>query len=67
MLSTDIKLLSRQKKPHWRRSGVFIVNFEHISNIVLVSIVDFEQVKTDQVASCYFRQKMNYDHWENSY
>ena len=30
---------------HWRRSYVFIVNFEHISHLFLcVFIVDFEQV-----------------------
>ena len=30
---------------HWRHSGVFIVNFEHVSHLVLVvSIVNFEQV-----------------------
>ena len=30
---------------HWRRSAVFIVNFEHISHLCLVfSIVDFEQL-----------------------
>ena len=30
---------------HWRRSCVFIVNFEHISHLFLcVFIVDFEQV-----------------------
>ena len=28
---------------HWRRSGVFIVNFEHISFLVLV-VLFFEQV-----------------------
>ena len=28
---------------HWRRSGVFIVNFEHISFLVLVFLF-FEQV-----------------------
>ena len=27
-----------------RRSGVFIVNFEHISHLVRVAIVDFKQV-----------------------
>ena len=27
-----------------RRSGVFIVNFEHNSYLILVSIVNFEQV-----------------------
>ena len=26
------------------RSGVFMVNFEHISHLVLVSIVNFEHV-----------------------
>ena len=29
---------------HWRRSGAFIVNFEHISHLSLVSIAEFEQV-----------------------
>ena len=24
------------KRHHWRRSGVFIVNFEHISHLVLL-------------------------------
>ena len=33
-----IKTLERR---HWRRSGVFILNFEHISH--LVSIVNFER------------------------
>ena len=28
----------------WRRSGVFIVNFELISHFFSVSIVEFEQV-----------------------
>ena len=33
------------KRRHWPRSGVFIVNFEHMSNLFPnVSIVDFEQV-----------------------
>ena len=30
-------------------SGVFIVNFEHISNHLLVFIVDFEQVTVNWV------------------
>ena len=29
---------------HWRRSGVFVVNFERISLCSSVSIVNFEQV-----------------------
>ena len=33
------------KRRHWRRFGVFIVNFEHISHLCFsVSIVNFEQV-----------------------
>ena len=32
------------KRSHWRRSGVFIVNFEHISLFSSVFVVDFEQV-----------------------
>ena len=35
-----IKLPERR---HWCRSGIFIVNFEQISHIVLVFIVDSEQ------------------------
>ena len=31
-----IKTLERH---HWRRSGVFIVNFEHISHLALVSLL----------------------------
>ena len=34
---------------HWRRSGIFIVNFEHSSHLALgVYIVDFEHV----IAGC---------------
>ena len=33
------------KRPHWRRSSIFIVNLEHISQLFLVfPLVDFEQV-----------------------
>ena len=39
--------IKTQQRRQWRRSGVFIVNFEHISDLVLVfSIVNFEQVNT---------------------
>ena len=34
-----------------RRSGVFIVNFEHISHISHVSIVEFEQVNVSRVTT----------------
>ena len=38
------------KRPQWRRSGVFIVNFEHIFTLFpSVSIVDFEQVNVGWV------------------
>ena len=33
----------------WRRSGVFTANFEHISQLVNVSIVNFEQVNNGWV------------------
>ena len=39
-----IKTLERR---HKLRSGVFIVNFEHISHLVLVFIVNFKQVNAD--------------------
>ena len=33
------------ERRHWRRSGVFIVNFEHyFTSFPSVSIVDFKQV-----------------------
>ena len=32
------------ERRHWRRYGVFIVNFEHISLCFSVSIVNFEHV-----------------------
>ena len=35
-LKLTIKTLERR---HWRRSGVFIVNFEHILHLVLVFLL----------------------------
>ena len=32
------------ERRHWCRSGVFIVNFKHISHLVLVSVINVEQV-----------------------
>ena len=37
---------------HWRRSGVFIVNLEHISHLVLVFLLLTEKVKVDWVRKC---------------
>ena len=34
---------------YWRRSDVFVVNFEHISLFPSVSVVDFEQVNVSWV------------------
>ena len=36
MFKLTVKTLERR---HWRRSGVFIVNFEHISHLVLVFLL----------------------------
>ena len=36
--------IKTQERRQWRRFSAFIVNFEHISQLVLVSIVNFEQV-----------------------
>ena len=33
---------------HWRRSGVFIVNFEHFSS---VSFIDFKQINASWVGA----------------
>ena len=35
----EIKVLSKFKSSHWRRSGVFIVNFEHVSHLFLVFLL----------------------------
>ena len=31
--------MKTQERCHWRRSGVFIVNFEHISHLILVFLL----------------------------
>ena len=36
-------IVKTPERHQWRRSGVFIVNFEHISHLVSVFIVNFEQ------------------------
>ena len=38
---------------HWRRSGVFNVNFEHISHLVLVFMFKFEHVIADWDSSLF--------------
>ena len=44
------------KRRHWRRFGVFIINFEHISHLCSsASIVNFEHV----IASWDFLRKIN--------
>ena len=45
MFENNSKLTKKiSERRHRRRSGVFTVNFQHISKIVLVFIVVFEQV-----------------------
>ena len=45
MFENNSKLTKKiSERRHRRRSGVFAVNFQHISKIVLVFIVVFEQV-----------------------
>ena len=39
--------IKTSKQHHWRRSGVFIVNFEQISLYSGVSIANFEQENAD--------------------
>ena len=36
--------IKTSERRHWRRSGVFIVNFEHISPCSNISIVNFENI-----------------------
>ena len=48
-----LKLTIRHKNDvNWRRSGVFIVNLEHISHLFLVCLLLFEQV---------------YPHWDGAH
>ena len=50
----------------WRRSGVFIVNFEHMSHICSsVSSVNFEQVNADQVESLKQKKQPVLDVFQN--
>ena len=43
------------ERRHWRRSSIFIINFEHISNLCSsVTIVNFEQVNADWVGNVWF-------------
>ena len=34
-----VTLIEENDRPHWRRSGVSIVNFEHISHLLLVMLL----------------------------
>ena len=36
--------IKTSERRHWRRSGVFIVNFEHISPCSSISVVNFENI-----------------------
>ena len=46
-----IVTIKTPERRQWRRSGVFIFNFEHILHLFsTVSIVDFEQVNVSWVA-----------------
>ena len=49
----------------WRRSGVFIVNFEHISHLSNVSIVDFEQVNAETSQNVNLHAALNKTSLEN--
>ena len=37
-------LINTPERRHWRRFGVFILNFSHFTSCSRVSIVDFEKV-----------------------
>ena len=45
----------------WRRFAVFIVNFEYISNLVLVSVVISEHVIAGWVVMFVLKNSVNYD------
>ena len=44
-------IIKTPKRRDWRHSGVFIVNFEHISHLIRVSIVNSEYVNAGWVVS----------------
>ena len=46
---TKLTVKKTPQRRHWRRFGVFIVNFEHISHLALVFIINFEQVNVSWV------------------
>ena len=49
------------KRRHWRRFGVFTVNFEHISHLCSsVSIVNFEHVNAGWKISGFFQCLQNF-------
>ena len=49
------------ERRHWRRFGVFIVNFEHISHLCSsVSIVNFEHVNAGWKISGFFQCLQNF-------
>ena len=43
--------IKTSERRHWRGSGVFIVNFEHISNLVLVLLLP---VRLCSICFCYY-------------
>ena len=49
---------------NWRRSGVFIINFEHISHLFLVSIVNFEHEITDWDCEIHNWQSRDFSLWQ---
>ena len=48
--------INTSKWRHWRRSGVFIVNFEHISHCSSASVVNFEHVIACRLVMWFFYQ-----------
>ena len=58
---STIETGKRCERRQWRRSGVFIINFEHISHLFLVFLFfDFEQVTVRWILLCVFIQKWNF-------
>ena len=54
------------ERRQWHRSGVFIVNFKHISHLLLVfSIVDFEQVNVNWVDTFSIQSYKIFSSWRS--
>ena len=61
-ICSNLTLMTPERR-HWRRSGVFIVNFKHIfTPLSIVFIVNFEQVMFAEIVVHFSRFTRKHDH-----